>query len=136
MSFLRRLFGMPSFNGSTNVLLVELTLPTLTDPQRAELKARMIEFMQNIGSPGMPPERALANLNHASRITQLNILAHAMKELGYKPAISSERFRNVRDPFAHDVVDEHSLRAVAKRMKWAHGVEVVPGSEPICFDTW
>jgi hypothetical protein len=90
MGFFSRLFGMPSFAGSTNALLVELTLPTFTDPQRAELKVRVIEFLQNTSSPGMSPETALAELNHASRITQLNLLALAMKELGYKPAITME----------------------------------------------
>ena len=136
MSFLRRLFGMPSFAGSTNALLVELTLPALSDPQRAELKTRVLEFLQNTGSMGMPSETALATLNQASRITQLNLLAIAMKELGYKPVLSTERLRKIQDPFAHDLVDEHALRAVARRLKWAHGVEPHIGEEPINFESW
>lgn len=136
MSFFSRLFGMPSFAGSTNALLVELTLPTLTDSQRAELKTRMIEFLQNIGSLGTSPETALATLNQASRMTQLNLLAIAMKELGYRPALSTERLRKIKDPFAPDLVDEHALRAVARRLKWTHGVEPHIGEEPINFDSW
>lgn len=136
MGFFSKLFGMPSFAGSTNALLVELTLPTFTDPQRAELKVRVIEFMQNVGSLGMSSETALVNLNQASRITQLNLLAIAMKELGYKPALTTERLRKIRDPFAPDLVDEHALRAVARRLKWAHGVEPHIGEEPINFDSW
>lgn len=136
MGFLSKLFGMPSFAGSTNALLVELTLPTLTDPQRGELKVRVIEFLQNVGPLGMSSDTALANLNHASRITQLNLLAIAMKELGYKPALSTERLRKIHDPFAPDLVDEHALRAVARRLKWAHGVEPHLGEEPINFDSW
>jgi hypothetical protein len=137
MGFFSRLFGMPSFAGSTNALLVELTLPTITDPQqRAELKTRVIEFLQNTRSPVTSPETALADFHHASRITQLNVLALAMKELGYKPAITTERFRKIQDPFAPDLVDEHALRAVARRLKWAHGVEVLIGEEPISLDSW
>jgi len=136
MSFFSRLFGMPSFAGSTNALLVELTLPTLTDPQRAELKTRMIEFLQNIGSLDTSPETALATLNQASRMTQLNLLAIAMKELGYRPALSTERLRKIKDPFAPDLVDEHALRAVARRLKWTHGIEPHIGEEPINFDSW
>ena len=136
MGFFSRLFGMPSFAGSTNALLVELTLPVLTDLQRAELKVRVIEFLQNIGSLGMSSDTALATLNQASRITQLNLVAIAMRELGYKPALSTERFRKIQDPFAHDLVDEHALRAVARRLKWAHGVEPHIGEEPINFDLW
>jgi len=136
MSFFRRLFGLPSFAGSTNALLVELTLPTLTDVQRAELKTRVIEFLQNIGSLGMSSETALTTLNQASRISQLNLLAIAMKELGYRPALSTERLKRVTDPFAPDLVDEHVLRAVARRLKWAHGVDPHIGVEPINFDGW
>ncbi len=136
MGLLGRIFGIPSFAGSTNALLVELTLPTLTDPQRAELKARAIQFLQNISSPGMSPETALAGLNQASRMTQLNVLALAMKELGYKPALSSERLRKVQDPFAPDLVNEQALRAVARRLKWKYGVEACLSVESITFDTW
>ena len=136
MGLLGRIFGIPSFAGSTNALLVELTLPTLTDPQRAELKARAIQFLQNISSPGMSPETALAGLNQASRMTQLNVLALAMKELGYKPALSSERLRKVQDPFAPDLVNEQALRAVARRLKWKYGVEASLSVESITFDSW
>ncbi|MBH0198207.1 MAG: hypothetical protein HP497_02160 [Nitrospira sp.] len=136
MSLLVRIFGIPSFAGSTNALLVELTLPTLTDLQRAELKARAIQFLQNISSPGMSAETALADLNQASRMTQLNVLALAMKELGYKPALSSERLRKVQDPFAPDLVNEQALRAVARRLKWKYGVEASLSVESITFDSW
>lgn len=136
MGLLGRILGIPSFAGSTNALLVELTLPTLTDPQRAELKLRAIQFLQNISSPGMSPETALADLNQASRMTQLNVLALAMRELGYKPALSSERLRKVQDPFASDLVNEQALRAVARRLKWKYGVEASLSVESITFDTW
>ena len=136
MGLLGRLFGIPSFDGSTNALLVELTLPTLTDPQRSELKIRSIQFVQNIGAAGMSPEMALDALNQASRMTQLNVLALAMKELRYLPALSSERLRSVRDPFAPDLVNEHALRAVARRFKWKYGVEASLSIESITFDSW
>jgi hypothetical protein len=136
MSLLSRMFGIPSFAGSTNAILVELTLPTLTDPQRSQLKIRAIQFLQNIGSPGMSPETALADLNQASRMTQLNVLALAMKELGYKPVLSSERLRAIKDPFASDLVNEHALRAVARRLKWKYGVEASLSLESITFDSW
>jgi hypothetical protein len=136
MGLLRRIFGIPSFAGSTNALLVELTLPTLTDPQRAELKVRVIEVFRKVTPPDVAAETILADLNQASRMTQLNLLALAMKELGYKPSLSSERLRAVRDPFAPDLVNEHALRAVARRLKWKYGVEASLSIESITFDTW
>ncbi|MBM4139554.1 MAG: hypothetical protein FJ244_08835 [Nitrospira sp.] len=136
MGLLGRILGIPSFAGSTNALLVELTLPTLTDLQRAELKVRAIQFVQNISSPTVPTETALAGLNQASRMTQLNVLALAMKELGYKPALASERLRRVQNPFAPDLVNEQALRAVARRLKWKYGVEASLSVESITFDAW
>jgi len=136
MGFFSRLFGLPSFSGSINALLVELTIPTLTDTQRTELKTRVIEFLQNTGPLGTSPDTALTTLNHASRITQLNLLAIAMKELEYTPILSTERLKTIRDPFAPDLVDEHTLRAVARRLKWAHGIEPHLETEPINFDSW
>jgi len=136
MGLLGRILGIPSFAGSTNALLVELTLPTLTDLQRAELKVRAIQFVQNISSPTVPTETALAGLNQASRMTQLNVLALAMKELGYKPALASERLRRVQNPFAPDLVNEQALRAVARRLKWKYGVEASLNVESITFDAW
>jgi hypothetical protein len=136
MEFVRRLFGLPSFAGSTNALLVELMLPTLTETQRAELKKRVIEYLQNTNSTALSAEEALAILNDASRITQLNLLALAMKELGYKPPLSTERFKRVRDPFAIDLVDERTLRAVARRLQWAHGIDPIIGEDPLNFDSW
>lgn len=136
MSLLGRIFGIPSFAGSTNALLVELTLPTLTDPQRAELKVRVIEVFRKVSAPDLTAEAILADLNQASRMTQLNLLALAMRELGYKPSLSSERLRSVRDPFASDLVNEHALRAVARRLKWKYGVEASLSLESITFDTW
>lgn len=136
MSLLGRIFGLPSFDGSTNALLVELTLPTLTDPQRAELKVRVIEVYRKVSAPDVPAEALLADLNQASRMTQLNLLALAMKELGYKPSLASERLRAVRDPFASDLVNEHALRAVARRLKWKYGIEASLNIESITFDSW
>lgn len=136
MGLLGRILGIPSFAGSTNALLVELTLPTLTDLQRAELKVRAIQFVQNISSPTVPTETALVGLNQASRMTQLNVLALAMKELGYKPALASERLRRVQNPFAPDLVNEQALRAVARRLKWKYGVEASLNVESITFDAW
>lgn len=136
MGLLGRILGIPSFAGSTNALLVELTLPSLTDLQRAELKVRAIQFVQNISSPTVPTETALAGLNQASRMTQLNVLALAMKELGYKPALASERLRRVQNPFAPDLVNEQALRAVARRLKWKYGVEASLSVESITFDAW
>jgi hypothetical protein len=77
MGLLSRLFKIPSFEGATNALLVELTLPTLTDAQRAELKIRVIEVFQKIGPSDLSPDAALLDLNQASRLTQLNFLALA-----------------------------------------------------------
>ena len=136
MGLLGRIFGIPSFSGSTNALLVELTLPTLTDPQRAELKVRVIEVFRKVSAPDLSTETVLADLNQASRMTQLNLLALAMKELGYKPSLSSERLRTVQDPFAPDLVNEHALRAVARRLKWKYGVEASLSVESITFDSW
>lgn len=136
MGLLGRILGIPSFAGSTNALLVELSLPTLTEPQRAELKVRVIEVFRKVRPPDVSTESILDNLNQASRMTQLNLLALAMKELGYKPSLSSERLRAIRDPFASDLVNEHALRAVARRLKWKYGVEASLSLESIPFDSW
>ena len=44
MGILSRLLNMPSFNGATNALLVELALPEFTESQRAALKGRVLEL--------------------------------------------------------------------------------------------
>jgi hypothetical protein len=136
MGFLDRLFGIPSFEGATNALLVELTLPTLTDVQRAELKIRVIEVFQKLGTPDLSPEAALLGLNQASRLTQLNFLALAMDELGFDPPLKKEILFKVPDPFDPKLADEHTLRAVARRLKWKHSIDVGMGVESISFDTW
>lgn len=136
MGLFGRILGIPSFAGSTNALLVELTLPTLTDPQRAELKVRVLEVFRKVSASEVSAEAILVDLNQASRMTQLNLLALAMKELGYKPSLSSERLRAVKDPFASDLVNEHALRAVARRLKWKYGVEASLSLESITFDSW
>src|SRR5262249_38327760 len=99
MGFLSRLIDMPSFNGATNALLVELTIPTLTDSQRTQLKSRVIEVFRASVASEKPAEGTLADLNHATRVAQLNLLALAMKELGYTPALKKEALYKVQDPF-------------------------------------
>ncbi|MBH0177027.1 MAG: hypothetical protein HP491_03990 [Nitrospira sp.] len=136
MGLLGRLFKIPSFEGATNALLVELTLPTLTDAQRAELKIRVIEVFQKLGPPDLSPEAALLGLNQASRLTQLNFLALAMDELGFDPPLKKEILFKVPNPFDPNLADEHTLRAVARRLKWKHNIEVGIEVEPINFDTW
>jgi hypothetical protein len=136
MGIFSRLFSIPSFDGATNALLVELTLPTLTDAQRAELKARVIEVFQRKSSSELSQEAALHGLNQASRLTQLNFLALAMDELGFDTPLKKEILFKVQNPFDPNLANEHALRAVARRLKWNHGVEVSIGEEPISFDAW
>jgi len=136
MGFLSRLIDMPSFNGATNALLVELTLPTLTESQRTELKVRVVEVFRSRVASDSPAEAALAELNQAARIVQLNLLALAMKELGYQPPLKKEVLHTVRDPFDPNHADERAMRAVARRLKWKHGVEIWISEESISFDTW
>lgn len=136
MGFLSKLIDMPSFNGATNALLVELTIPTLTDSQRTQLKLRVIEVFQTVTASDGPAEAALADLNQTSRVAQLNLLALAMKELGFNPPLKREVLYRVRDPFDPRHGDESAMRAVARRLKWKYGVEVWISPEPISFDTW
>lgn len=136
MGFLSRLIDMPSFNGATNALLVELTIPTLTESQRTQLKLRVIEVFQTLTASDRPAAAALAELNQTSRIAQLNLLALAMKELGYHPPLKREVLYMVRDPFDPRHADESAMRAVARRLKWKHGVEIWISPEPISFDSW
>ncbi|MDH4097158.1 MAG: hypothetical protein OEU87_02490 [Nitrospira sp.] len=136
MGILGRLFSIPSFDGAANALLVELTLPTLTESQRVELKTRVIEIFQKSGPSDLSQEAALLGLNQASRLTQLNFLALAMDELGFDPCLKKEILFKVKNPFDPNLADEHTLRAVARRLKWKHGVEAWIGKEPINFDTW
>ena len=136
MGFLSRLFNMPSFKGATNALLVELTIPELTETQRTQLKNRVVELIQTHRSPDRTPEAILVELNQTPRIFQLNVLALAMKELGHPPPLKKEKLQKVEDPFDPRHADEHALRAVARRLKWHYGVEVWLAEESISFDKW
>lgn len=136
MGFLSRLLDMPSFNGATNALLVELALPELTESQRSQLKSRVIELFRTHRSSNGSTEVALIDLNQTPRIFQLNILALAMKDLGYPLPFKKEKIQKIRDPFDPSHTDEYAMRAVARRLKWQYGVEVWIAEEPITFDTW
>lgn len=136
MGFLSKLLAMPSFKGATNALLVELTLPELTETQRTQLKDRVVELIKAHRSSDETPETILAELNQTPRIFQLNVLALAMKDLGYPLPLKKEKFQKVEDPFDPSHADEHALRAVARRLKWHYGIEVQIAEEPISFDSW
>lgn len=136
MGILSRLFNMPSFKGATNALLVELTLPELTETQRTQLKGRVVELFKTHRSSDGTPEAVLMELNQTPRIFQLNVLALAMKELGHPLPLKKEKFQKVEDPFDPSHADEHALRAVSRRLKWHYGVEVWIAEEPISFDSW
>ena len=136
MGFLSRLLDMPSFNGATNALLVELTLLELTESQRAHLKGRVLELYCTHRAADGPVEAALVELNQIPRFFQLNLVALAMKDLGYKPPLKKEKLKTVRDPFDPNHADGRALNAVARRLKWQHGIEIWIREEPIIFDSW
>ena len=136
MGFLSRLLDIPSFNGPTNALLVELALPELTDSQRSQLKGRVIELFRTHRSSNGSEEVALVELNQTPRIFQLNILALAMKDLGYPPPFKKEKLQKIKNPFDPSHADEYAMRAVARRLKWHYGVEVWIAEESINFDSW
>ena len=136
MGFLSRLFNMPSFNGATNALLVELALPELTEAQRAQLKGRAIDVFKTHRALDGPLETVLVELNQTPRIFQLNVLALAMKELGHQLPLKKEKFQKITDPFDLSHADEHALRAVARRLKWQYGIEIWIAEESISFDSW
>lgn len=136
MGFLSRLLDMPSFNGATNALLVELAIPELTDSQRSQLKDRVIELFRTHRSLDGAAEVILVELNQTPRVFQLNILAIAMKDLGYPPPFKKEKIQKIQNPFDPSHADEHAMRAVARRLKWQYGVEVWIAEESISFDSW
>jgi hypothetical protein len=136
MGFLSKFFGMPSFAGATNALLVELTLPKLTASQRAQLKDQLVEVFRRGGFPNTPADVALGDLNRSTRVAQLNFLALAMDELGYQPPLKNEFWHKVRNPFDPTLANESTLTAVANRLKSAHGVEILVGQESLRFDSW
>jgi hypothetical protein len=136
MGFLSRLFKMPSFNGATNALLVELALPEFTESQRTQLKGRVIELYQTHRAFTEPTDVTLVELNQTPRFFQLNMLALAMKDLGYPTPFKKEKLQKIKDPFDPRHADEHAMRAVARRLKWHYGVEVWIAEEPISFDSW
>jgi hypothetical protein len=136
MGFLSRLFDMPSFNGATNALLVELALPELTESQRSQLKGRVIELFRTHRPSHGSPEVALTELNQTPRIFQLNMLALAMRDLGYPPPFKKEKLQKIKNPFDPSHADEYAMRAVARRLKWHYGVEVWIAEESISFDSW
>jgi len=136
MGLFSKLFGVPTFGGATNSLLVELVMPRLTPQQKAQLKLQLVEIFRKGGFPQIQPEAALEKLNRSMRVTQLNFLALAMNELGYKPPLNNEFWHEVRNPFDPNLADDSSIWSVAKRLKSTHGVNVNVGREPINFDTW
>jgi hypothetical protein len=136
MGFLSRLLDMPSFNGATNALLVELAIPELTETQRSQLKGRVIELFRAHRSPNGSVDVALAELNQTPRVFQLNMLALAMKDLGYPPPFKKEKLQKIKNPFDPSHADEYAMRAVARRLKWHYGVEVWIAEESIRFDSW
>lgn len=136
MGFLSRLLDIPSFNGATNALLVELALPEFTESQRSQLKGRVIELFRTHRSSNGSAEVALTELNQTPRIFQLNMLAIAMKDLGYASPFKKEKIQKIRDPFDPNHADEYAMRAVARRLKWQYGVEVWIAEESISFDSW
>lgn len=136
MGILSRLFNMPSFNGATNALLVELALPEFTESQRTQLKGRVLDLFRTHRPSDSPTELALAELNQTARIFQLNMLALAMKDLGYPTPFKKEKIQKIQNPFDPMHADEYAMRAVARRLKWNYGVEIWIREESISFDTW
>ena len=136
MGFLSRLLNMPSFNGATNALLIELAIPEFTEPQRSQLKSRVLEVYKTHTTSDGSTDVILAQLNQTPRIFQLNIVALAMKDLDYPPPFRKEKIQKIKNPFDPVHADEYALRAVARRLKWLYGVEVWIAEEPISFDAW
>ncbi len=127
---------MPSFNGATNALLVELTLPELTESQRSQLKGRVMELFRTHRVPDGSTEVLLMELNQTPRVFQLIMVALAMKDLGYPPPFKKEKLQKIQNPFDPTHADEYAMRAVARRLKWHYGVEVWIAEESISFDSW
>lgn len=136
MGFLSRLFSMPSFNGATNALLVELALPELTESQRSQLKGRVLELYKTHKASDGSTDIILMELNQIPRIFQLNMVALAMKDLGYPLPFKKEKVQKINNLFDPNHADEHAMRAVARRLKWHYGVEVWIAEESISFDSW
>jgi hypothetical protein len=136
MGFLSKLLDMPSFNGATNALLVELALLEFTESQRTHLKGRVIELYRTHRASTESVEVTLVELNHTPRFFQLNLVALAMKDLGLKPPLKKEKLKHVHDPFDPTHADGRALNAVARRLKWQHGIEIWIREEPISFDSW
>jgi hypothetical protein len=136
MGFLSKLLDMPSFNGATNALLVELSLLEFTEVQRTHLKGRVLELYRTHRTADGTVEAVLTELNETPRFFQLNLVALAMKDLGYKPPLKKEKLQKVHDPFDPNHADTRALNAVARRLKWQHGIEIWIRDEPISFDSW
>jgi hypothetical protein len=136
MGLLSRLLDMPSFNGATNALLVELALPELTESQRSQLKGRVLDLYKTHKASNGPTDVILAELNQTPRFFQLNMVALAMKDLGYPPPFKKEKIQKIKNPFDPRHADEHAMRAVARRLKWHYGVEVWIAEGSISFDAW
>ncbi|MBX3327519.1 MAG: hypothetical protein U0223_16910 [Nitrospira sp.] len=136
MGFLSKLLDMPSFNGATNALLVELALLEFTESERTQLKGRVVDLYRTHRAADGTIEAAMVELNQIPRFFQLNLVALAMKDLGLKPPLKKEKLQKVHDPFDPNHADERALNAVARRLKWQHGIEIWIREEPISFDSW
>ena len=136
MGFLRNLFRMPSCDGATNALLMELMLPKLTAVQRAQLKHQYVERARRRGFPNVTDEAVLSHLNGSARTVQLICLACAMKELGYESPLKDEYWHNVKNPFDPCHSDKTILKAASKLIFSNHRFVVTVGSKPLNFDSW
>jgi hypothetical protein len=136
MGFLSRLLDMPSFSGATNALLVELSLPEFTESQRAQLKGRVLDLFRTHKAIDGSVDVILTELNQMPRIFQLNMVALAMKDLGFPTPFKKEKLQKIKNPFDPSHADEYAMRAVARRLKWHYGVEVWIAEESIRFDAW
>lgn len=98
MGFFSRLIGMDGMAVATNAVLANYTAATMPQEGAASVLDQLDRTLM-AGAGGLDPSYVKDILRRAGRISQLNMLAYAMMDLGMPPGLPSEVWMpRVRNP--------------------------------------
>lgn len=128
MGFWSMVTGVDAFAGTYNAVVMEHTLQVMSPADVARLQQQLpLTTLSGLGTMGNSPEAAIAFLQKASRVVQLNMLAFAMADLELRPALPGELWVFLKNPFAA-LPDTLSIREKVRsretEMLRKHGVKI------------
>ena len=122
--------------GASNAHLAELLLRELTIQDKAIVLNRMVEMFKSSGGSTTVHEETIRRFNEADgRVSQLNIIALALANLGYESPLEGEAWMHVTNPFEL-VTDHKDIEANAEHMRTMHGINIVLPRGRIDFSGW